>query len=370
MKHKLQQKTRFIFLNLIFLTAYLYSSGYIYTNAIGQKVYNNAISVGLGNNSSLINSLFVMKTNPSVLIDNEQLISELNYGFYIVDERIIEDKQPLTKNDYNFFSNPDLVIFYPIKIKNSSLKIGFGVGYFGEYESNYSYKTSTSIYTSVSNLDSFVIPIIFGTNKFSIGFGIKNFLGGGSLQNNTQKTEGTYSGSGFVLGTKLRIVNTVMGLSFVPQNDVIVKASLTGTEYKVNSPQNINIALKQEFDVDTGNPAGAFVEMSFLNYSEVKVNNISSGYNDIMVLSLGLEKSLTEETILRLGFFYEPNYIIRGCVKSGLSTGFGYNKNNLQFNIGLNYSKENYKGDEKIFSTKKVIDESYTNIIFGIKYKL
>ncbi|MFQ3675100.1 MAG: hypothetical protein SNJ64_00985 [Endomicrobiia bacterium] len=370
MKLNLYQKIRFILLNIIFLPAYLSSAGYIYTNAIGQKVYNNAISVSLGNNSTLINSLFVMKTNPSVLIDNEQLTSELNYGFYIVDERIIEDKQPLVKNDFNFFSNPDISIFYPVKIKNTSLKIGFGIGYFSEYENNYSYKVSTTIYTSVSNLDSFVIPILFGTNNFSIGFGIKNFLGGGSLQNNTQKTESTYSGSGFVLGTKLKLINTVIGLSFIPKNDVVVKSSLTGTEYKVNIPQNINIALKQEFGVDTGNPDSAFVEISFLNYGEVKVKDISSGYNDIMTLSLGLEKSFSEETVLRLGFFYEPNYIIRGCVKSGLGTGFGYNKNNLQFNIGLNYSKENYKGDGTIFSTKKVIDESYTNIIFGIKYKL
>lgn len=368
MKLKLQQKIQVIFLSLIFLVTHLCSSGYIYTNAIGQKFYNNAISVGLGNNSTLINSLFVMKTNPSVLMDNNQLISELNYGFYIVDERLIEDKQSLAKNDYNFFSNPDLAIFYPIKIKNSSLKLGFGIGYFGEYETNYSYTSSTSIYTSVSSLDSFVIPITFGTNKFSIGFGIKIFLGEKSLQNNTQKTENTYSGSGFVLGTKFKIVNTVIGLSFIPQNNVVIKTSVA--EQKIFFPLAINIALKQEFDVDIGIPDGAFVEMSFLNYSAVKVDNVSSGYNNIVVLSLGLEKNLTEETLLRLGFFYEPNYIIHGCVKSGLSTGLGYNKNNLQINVGLSYSKENYKGDDIIFSTKKIIDESYTNIVFGIKYKL
>jgi hypothetical protein len=344
------------------------SSGYIYTTAIGQKFYNNAVSVSLGNNMSLINSLFVMKTNPASLVFNENLVSEINYGFYIIDERIIEDNQPLTKNDYNFFSNPDIAIFYPIKIKNSSLKLGFGIGYFGEYETNYSYTNSTSVYKTISNLDSLVLPLVFGTDKFSIGFGIKIFLGGGNLQNNTLKTETTYSGTGYVLGTKMRIVNTVIGTSFVPKNDIVIKTS--SNEQTQTFPQSLTFSLKQEFDVGNETPDGVFVEINFLNYSEVKINDVSLGYNDVTTLSLGLEKNLIEDTILRLGFFYEPNYIVRGCVKSGISTGLGINKNNLQINIGLSYSKENYKGDGIIFSNKKIVDESYTNIVFGIRYKL
>lgn len=62
--------------------------------------------------------------------------------------------------------------------------------------------------------------------------------------------------------------------------------------------------------------------------------------------------------------------MVYGNVKTGISCGIGYFKEKIEFNLGASYSKENYKGDGNLFSTKKVIDENYTNLVVGVRYKL
>ncbi len=367
MKYRYKKFFLFIFF-YFFLIEYIFSSGYIYTTALGKKISNNAVVVGLGNNLSLINSLCVMKYNPASLVDNKSLTLEINYGFYILDERIMEDKLRLEKNSYNYFTTPEISLFYPIRAKESSLSIGFGLGYGSEYENNYSYISASNTYTIISNIDSMTMPIVFGSDRISFSLSIKNISGIKNVNINSSKIEHSISGNSIVFGSKIKILNTTFGIGYNPQTELELKTSLF--TQKVSFPEKILLAFKQDFYIGSIKDSSAYLEFGLMNYSKIKIDNIESGYNDIMTTSIGLEKSLSEEMLLRIGFFYEPNYIIRGSVNSGLSCGLGYDKNNLQFNLGLNYSKENYKGDDIIFSTKKVIDESYTNIVLGIKYRL
>ncbi len=344
---------------IILLSTSLYSAGYIYTPTyIGKPVSLDPVSISLAHTQSLINSLSVINSAPAQLVDFEDRTVEVTFGTSFLEEKIIENKQLPQLNKLYLPLVANFGIYYPLRTNSFIKHIGFGLSYSTEYESNYNFPDIK--FESQGWINSITVPVVIGSGNIAIGVGIKNFIGTKKIYSEFIPNFNTLceiSGLGYLASVKLKIKTVDINFSYIPQTELVLKN--TQSETTTFLPHKTVFAVRQNF-VDN---SSLCVEFKSLLY-----NKVDDKYTDTIPISVGIEKNVAENTVLRFGFFYEPNYVVKGSVIAGISGGLGLDISKFRFNIGISYSKENYKGDNIIFSDKKVIDESYTYISLGIRY--
>lgn len=277
----------------------IYSAGYIYTTTfLGQKVVNSPVSVGIGNIGGLVYSLIAMKTSPAGLVYLNTPAVEVGYGLSSVEEKIAENNQSALKSNFSFFSQPDMSFYYPIKLKSLNIKFGVGVGFFSEYESNYSFSYSTNEYKVNGDISSVVVPVVIGGEKMCLGIGVKNYIG--SKKVNFLEKE-NISGNGMIFSGVIRFGNTIFGVSYSGQSEVVVKNNIV--EEKTSLPQSLCFSVRYDFELVEDRTSSAYFETNTIEYSKIKVGDFNAGFSDVIITSLGVEKILSDSFILRVGFF-------------------------------------------------------------------
>ncbi|MFH1540972.1 MAG: hypothetical protein ABID79_03865 [Elusimicrobiota bacterium] len=363
------------------------------------------IANGFGARSLSMGSTGITSSDePSTLLLNPAGLSTLDlkmlsfgFGLANVTERVDTISQDIPfYNFQNYFHFNNIAITYPLS------NIHFGFGFFPV--SNFQYKHKKYYYSngkatgfkkiiSEGIVYSVTPAISFKTNFIAVGFVYNSYLGDTAFEIkdviyatkfipeiSTKTVLGSnFSGGQISVGSIIFIKqNARLGFVFKPSFNINNKYETIGStiattgKIKYNYPFEIDIGLAYFFDNKSKNKVLIDFLIKKLASFEVGGEKISE-FRNFSELHVGVEHGISQNFLLRYGFYYQPYYAAKEFEKVFITAGCGFNLSTiLSIDVAGEYGKRDYRfidSEEKFWDVDQRIDESIKRIVVQGKIK-
>ncbi len=348
----------------------------------------------------------VMFINPAGLSTIDSKMFSFGFGVVPVTERVdTTAKTAPFFNSQNYFHLNNIAINYPL---SKSGNAQFGLGFFPVCDFQYKHKkynysggktTGLEKITAEGAIYSITPALSFKTNFVAIGFAYNSLSGKPSLEiKDTTYSVGTVaeistktvstaniSGGQMNIGTVLfPSDNMRFGIIYKPGFEVENKYKIVYSAWtssgtaKYKYPDEFGFGLAYFFGGQGENKIVA--DFLVKNWASFKVKDEGEqsyskipGFRNFNELHIGAEHKITQDVLLRYGFYYQPYYAAREFEKVFFTAGVGVNLSTvLSVDIAGEYGKRDYRfidEQERFWDDDQRVDESIKKILLQGKLK-
>jgi len=344
----------------------------------------------------------VMFINPAGLATIDSKMFSFGFGVVPVTERVdTTSKDAPFYNSQSYFHLNNIAINYPL---SKSGNAQFGLGFFPAYDFQYRHKKynysggKRAGFKKITGEGAFysITPALsFKTNFIAMGIAYNSLSGKPKLEiKDTTYAAGTIaeastktvltaniSGGQLNIGTILFPSDNIrLGIIYKPGFEVENKYKIdtsSGTS-KYRYPDEFGFGLAYFFGGQGENKIVAdFLVKNWASF-KVKYEGQQSytkipGFRNCTELHIGAEHEISQDVVLRYGFYYQPYYAAREFEKVFFTAGVGLGISTiLSVDIAGEYGKRNYRfidSEERFWAPDQRVDESIKRIVVQGKLK-
>ncbi len=371
-----------------------------YQRGLGDAVSSvGARSVAMGStgitSSDEPSTIFI---NPAGLSTIDSKMFSFGFSVIPVSERIdTTSKDAPFYNSQMYYSLDNIALAYPF-----SESFQAGLGFFPLYDFQYKHKKyyySGGKTTGVKNISAtgtiytLTPAISFKWRSAALGVAYNSWLGKGEteIKDTTYATSTTAQvstktvltseipGSNIALGSVVHIGQNVrLGLAYKTSFKADNKYKTMGSTITVTGkaeysyPSEIGFGLGYFFGSSGENKI--LIDFLMKNWADFRVSGKKlTGFRNFNELHIGAEHKITQDVLLRYGFYYQPYYAAREFEKVFFTAGVGVNLSTvLSVDIAGEYGKRDYRfidEQERFWDDDQRVDESIKKILLQGKLK-
>lgn len=333
--------------------------------------------------------------NPAGLSTIDSKMFSFGFGLVPVTERVnTTSKNAPFYNSQSYFHFNNIALVYPLG------SVQFGFGFFPV--SDFQYKHKMNVYSG-GKLASFDEITSEGTvytitpacslkySVFSLGLSYNSISGKQVIkykeviyystytQTTTDKITSDIPGGQMNIGTIVFLgQNMRLGLNYKPSFESKVKTKYdengvkSSTDTKLTYPSEMGFGLGYFFGSQGENKL--LVDFLVKNWAELRVwGKKVAGVRNFTELHIGAEHSISQDVLIRYGFYYQPYYAAKEFEKVFFTAGVGLGISTvLSVDIAGEYGKRDYRfidDQERFWDSDQRIDETIKRVVVQGKLK-